>query len=179
MTFYLVLFDGDIDHREDPEWIRVNCEYPIKVGLLQVAIGHMKHWDSSMGKNTARAFALSGLGRPPSSADILVNLDADNVMHARFLSCVSCQKTSVRHWPGKDSGVTGRVSILADVFAVINGYDQDLPSPTGYQDMRIMKRASPATTQNAMEREERRILRISEWVRRWLDVGVPHLCWVV
>ena len=43
MTFYLVLFFGDIDHLKDLAWIRQYCKYPDNVGLLKEAIAHMKN----------------------------------------------------------------------------------------------------------------------------------------
>ena len=116
---YLVLFDGDIDHLNDLALMRRNCMYPVRAGSLKVAIAHMKHWDSSIGKNTAHAFALCSLDWAPTRADVLVNLDADNVMHDDFLTRVSGHA----QWPGEDTGVTGRVFIFANVFSTTNGYD--------------------------------------------------------
>ena len=102
-------------------------------------------------------------------------------MYDDFLTRVSDQTSSVAQWPGEDTGVTGRVSILANVFSTINGYDQDLPNPTGYQDIEIMKRASFCMNEQeeVAVTERQRIFRIREcvyaltWVRRLFDVYDP------
>ena len=154
-TFYLVVFnENSKDSQNLLTWISTNLKPALDARFLRVATGEMPFWDCSVGKNTAHKFAMTqtaGLVLPECL--YLVNLDGDNVMKEAWLSWLfSMIETDKKErndracvYKGDDGGCTGRVGIWANIFQKIKGYDEELPFPSGYEDIEILHRCAVAT----------------------------------
>jgi GT2 family glycosyltransferase len=84
-----------------------------------------------------------------AAGEILVCLDADNVIGPRFLDVVAKQiaanpRAFVHTWSGNwTDGTCGRMAMHRDVFAAIGGYDESL-GVIGHQDIDLRDRAAAA-----------------------------------
>jgi GT2 family glycosyltransferase len=81
-----------------------------------------------------------------AAGDILVCLDADNILGPRFLEVVQEKLTAdsrrfLHVWSGDWlDGTCGRMAMHRDVFAELGGYDEAF-GPCGYQDLDLRDRA--------------------------------------
>ena len=106
--------DGTLD------WILTECRAAIDIGLLKVysTEGRMPFWHASVAKNTAHIVALQ---------DILVNVDADNLVGGDFVLHVVEQfrkRYTVLQYEDGD-GTCGRIACWRRQFSKIHGYDED------------------------------------------------------
>ena len=84
---------------------------------------------------------------------VLINLDCDNVIDTEWLlesskkmhQEIINERKGCWRFSGDDSGCTGRIGVVAEVFAYSRGYDQGLPCPSGYQDIEFAARAGRCT----------------------------------
>ncbi len=81
---------------------------------------------------------------------VLVNLDGDNILGQRFVPQLlelihPASSNDVRpdfvRFKGNAAGVTGRLACRASLFVGLNGYDEGMPYPSGYQDIDLCNRA--------------------------------------
>ena len=124
-----------------------SCQHALQCGFLKVAVGNMRYWDCSKGKNTAHMFAIKECGLQ----QMLINLDGDNIIKEAWLPWLfnmlsqNTNSSGAHRYKGDDGGCTGRVSMKAQVFKDINGYDEAMPYPSGYEDIEIVQRCQVHT----------------------------------
>ena len=96
---------------------------------------------------------------------ILVNLDCDNIIGARFIeSVVECfgikvgNNKSVRHsvlWRGHESSTTGRIGYTAGLCTLLRGYDKVGILGSGLQDIDMASRCKAFTGDQVFARYSR------------------------
>ena len=143
-TFFLAVFDEQSEDSQNLlRWINENLQPALECGLLKIALGELRFWDCSIGKNTAHMFAIKEGGQD----QYLVNLDGDNVMKDAWLPwlfhmLVSAEDSGGAHsFAGDGGGCTGRLGIWARPFLKIASYEESLPYPSGYEDIEILHRS--------------------------------------
>ena len=150
VSFYLVLFTGTeaqaAEHQEFRQWFADHYGPLMDTPYLTVAECEMRYWNASVAKNTAHRLAIDTRGE---ESDLLINLDADNVLSAVWLREVPRRVAKSREagrvvwrFGGDDGGCTGRIGVVSWVFEATNGYDEELPYPTGYQDIEFADRTA-------------------------------------
>ena len=116
------------------EWVIENCQPAMEAGLLQVynTDGNMKYWHASIAKNTSHMVA---------HADILVNVDGDNIIGSDFLvNVINNFKDGYKVLQYEQGeGTTGRIACLREDFIAIGGYDENA-YPMGGQDTDLVRR---------------------------------------
>ena len=76
VRFDLVLFGPDEDDTKDVlEFVRKKLAWPMKTGLLRVALAPMQYWSCPDAKNTAHVFATTSPADRLDAARFLVNAD--------------------------------------------------------------------------------------------------------
>ncbi|CAE7820487.1 unnamed protein product [Symbiodinium sp. CCMP2456] len=130
-------------------WVR----YDITFHLSFADLSDTKGFHMSWAKNTSHQMALNWLGssgglpRDALRKAILVNLDGDNILGAKFIPAMLKMFCSpnlcVVHSQGKEKGTCGRMLVAADIFCEVGGYDQEPDIwPSGYQDIDMRDRCA-------------------------------------
>jgi len=117
------------------EFVLKYCRVAIDCGLLRVySSSELPYWHASVAKNTAHLCA--------TEEDVLVNLDADNLVGPHFLQDVVQQFASGYRGAVQyeaDEGTCGRIACRRNDFLSLRGYDEDC-YPMGAQDVDLVQR---------------------------------------
>ncbi len=127
-------------------WIRSALNIPPLETCLRVAhASSMSSWHASVAKNTAHRLAIDSVVGSKDE-NLIVNLDADNIMTAEFLSSAFDRvmqslffQRDLYRWHGDDAGCTGRIGLSAALFRQLNGFDEEF-LPSGFQDIDWIER---------------------------------------
>lgn len=131
---FVVVDAGSTDGLVD--WMAANLGGAIGDGTVRYETVSPDPFHFSRYKNVAH-----GLAR----GDILVNLDADNMIGPRFcewaLAALPGATTIAHPWSGAwGDGTCGRIALMRDAFDALGGYDEGM-EPAGYQDIDLLRRA--------------------------------------
>jgi hypothetical protein len=91
----------------------------------------------------------------------LISLDGDNLIELKWLPWLfkhldkDDNDTGAHIYSGSDAGCTGRVGIWRATFDQINGYEENMPHPGGYEDVEMPRRAYALHGQNRGKCHER------------------------
>jgi len=159
--FFLVVFDAQNPDTQDLlAWIHAHLRPALQCGFLNVCIGDMNFWDCSIGKNTAHVFAMETLKGQGCDEPYLVNLDGDNIIKEEWLpwlfDLLNREKIGLHMFGGMDAGCTGRVGVWKSTFVAINGYEESLPFPSGYEEIEISHRSNVLHGNCAMKYNKRK-----------------------
>ena len=146
VRFYLVLFkskpENAMEHAALKKWCSDDLGMFMKEGCLVVGECAHEFFNSSICKNSAHQVAIDLIKSRPDHGhfrNLLVNLDADNVVYGEWLSAlvgILTEATDVCSWKfnGEDGGCTGRIGVDMDTFVHTKGYCEELSFPSGSQD---------------------------------------------
>ena len=145
-NFWLAVFDAENPDTQDLlAWIHAHLQPALQCGFLNVCIGDLRFWDCAIGKNTSHVFALETLKEQGCNEPYLLNLDGDNIIKEAWLpylfDWLQDERIGLQMFGGMDGGCTGRVGVWKSTFMAINGYEESLPYPSGYEDIEISHRA--------------------------------------
>lgn len=96
---------------------------------------------SSHAKNVAHLLGVR------AGAEVLVNLDADNILHHDYMRRLHSNNWQEHYCIASsdhNEGATGRVAVRADVFLKYGGYDEELIWGFGYDDTDFVNRLTAA-----------------------------------
>jgi len=125
------------------------CRAAIDAGLLLVYRCEQKYWHASVAKNTSHMVA---------AADILVNVDGDNIIGQDFPLEVVRNFRNGKRGPVqyKDGdGTCGRIAYRRSDFLWLRGYDEERAYPMGAQDVDIYLRVASLPGSQKMQRGDR------------------------
>ena len=152
-TFSVVVFGND---HNLVGWVLEHFKEAIESRFLVVGVSELDKWNASVAKNSSHVFAINMESQQVtvSLPLYLINLDADNIMNPQWLRTMfqtvdaavkDPDLPKCHSWRGDDGGVTGRVGLFAQTFKLVNGYDESLPYPSGYEDIELPQRVGTAT----------------------------------